>query len=240
LTVSIHLKTGNIDFSKCVLVTGFHGVGVTGYIATRHIVETLNAEYIGYIKSDLMPPFVGMDEERLVFPFEFYKYNDIVILLNRFQPHKTEQREFSNKVAEWIMDNKFKQVILVGGLDSRFQREDDDSVRCVCTSNLKLDISNFNLQRLERGLFVTGPLALMLLNFEINNYPCLALLPYAEQGRPDPRAASKAVEIISELCDLDVSTLQLITDAEAIENELREVIEQEEIRENEGHKGMYV
>jgi uncharacterized protein len=239
VVITINLKS-KIDFKDHSLITGFHGIGVTGYIATRHVVETLEAEYLGYIKSDLAPPFIGMDEDRLVFPFEFYKHKDLIFLLNRFQPQRSEQREFSMDLSNWIIENKFKQTILIGGLDNRFQRDEDEFVRCVFTKKSGTDLELFNLKKLEKGLFVTGPLAIMLSNFEINNFPCLALLPYAEQGRPDPRAASRAVQIISKIFNLNIDTIQLITDAEAIENELKEVIEQEEIREDEGHKGMYV
>ncbi|MHA1754443.1 MAG: PAC2 family protein, partial [Candidatus Odinarchaeia archaeon] len=119
-------------------------------------------------------------------------------------------------------------------------QEDDEFIRCVYTRKFKIELEKFNLKKLEKGLFVTGPLALMLINFEINDFPSLALLPYAEQGRPDPRAASNAINIINSLLGMNVNTEQLITDAETIENELREVIEQQEVKESEGHKGMYV
>ncbi len=238
MTVSINIKSQK-KYQGYTFITGFHGIGVTGYITTRHIVETLGANYIGYVDSDLNPSFVGMDGGRLVFPFEFYEFNDIILLMCRFQPHRLEQKEFSRVVSEWVVSSGFKQAVLVGGLDNRFQQEGDDIVRCIHTKNYNLNL-DIGVQILERGLFVTGPLALMLMYFEIHNFPGIALLPYAEQGRPDPRAASNAIKVISKICNLEINTDQLLSDAETIERELKEVIEQQEVRDTEGNRGMYV
>ena len=239
MSISINIKSQR-SYKGYTFITGFHGIGVTGYITTRHIVETLGASYIGYVESELNPSFVGMDEERLVFPFEFYEYKDIILLMCRFQPHRLEQKAFSKVIAEWVVNSGFKQAVLVGGLDNRFQQEDDNIVRCIHTKRYSLKSDELGVQTLEKGLFVTGPLALMLMYFEINNFPGIALLPYAEQGRPDPRAASNAIKVINKICGLEINTEQLLSDAETIEKELREVIEQQEVRDTEGNKGMYV
>ena len=191
-------------------------------------METLEAKYIGYVDSELAPSFVGMDDNRLAFPFEFYEYENLVLLVCRFQPHRLEQRMFSKQLADWVVKSKFKQAILIGGLDNRFQQEEDGKVRCVYTRSYSLDTEKVGAQKLERGLFVTGPLALMLMNFEVNNFPGIAILPYAEQGRPDPRAASNAIKVIDKICSLEINTEQLLSDADTIEKELKEVIEQQE------------
>lgn len=48
---------------NCVLITGFHGIGLTGYIAVTHLINTFRAERIGYIETEFMPPLVFMNAD---------------------------------------------------------------------------------------------------------------------------------------------------------------------------------
>ncbi|MCJ7818032.1 MAG: PAC2 family protein, partial [Candidatus Thorarchaeota archaeon] len=47
-------------------VCGFHGLGEVGFLSTAHLTRTLEAERVGYIKSDMLPLFVSMENETLV------------------------------------------------------------------------------------------------------------------------------------------------------------------------------
>ena len=85
---------------------------------------------------------------------------------------------------------------------------------------------NEDMPLLEEGLFVTGPLALLLTFYEIKQFPAIALLPYAESSRTDPLAAAIAIEKINTITKLNVDTNKLLQDAEAIEKDLQEIITQ--------------
>ncbi|MHA1238694.1 MAG: proteasome assembly chaperone family protein [Candidatus Odinarchaeia archaeon] len=229
------------NFADCVLITGFHGIGATGYISVKHMVEQLKPKRIGFIISEAMPAFVGMEEDTLVLPLEIFKKDRYVFLLPRFQPHKTEQHSLAREIVNWTIKEKFKEAILIGGLDSQFKKE-EDKLCCVTTDKVKElhKIEEFNLISLNRGLYVTGILALLLAYFEINDFPALALLPYAERGRPDPRAAMNAITKINELYGLNIDVTQLLTDAELIEEEIREMLKQQEEKGKRELGGMYV
>ena len=57
------------------------------------------------------------------------------------------------------------------------------------------------------------------------------MLPYAQRGRPDPRAASVAIEVLNQLYNLDVSVEELMRDADTIENEIKQLLERQRERE---------
>jgi uncharacterized protein len=81
----------------------------------------------------------------------------------------------------------------------------------------------------------------MLANFQIRNFPAVAILPYAERGRPDPRAASIAIDVFNQLYDVKIDTEELMADAEAIEKEIKQLLERQKDRENDrGAGGMFV
>ena len=78
--------------------------------------------------------------------------------------------------------------------------------------------------------------------FEIFNIPALALLPYAESGRPDPRAAAVALSHLSKLYDVQFDIEPLIQDAEEIEKEIQKILTQQQERSESERRGtnMYI
>ena len=93
---------------------------------------------------------------------------------------------------------------------------------------------------LERGLFVVGPLATMLTRYEIRDFPAIALLPYANPARPDPLAASVAVDYLNKVFNLSIDVTQLIKDAQKIEAEIQEIARRRQERVKSEHRAMYI
>ena len=230
------------DFSDYNLITGFHGIGACGFITIRHIIETLKCKRIGLIETEMLPALVSIENERLVMPFEFYIHDKNLIFLPRFQPYRSEQRIIARDLSKWKIENNFKSAFLIGGLDSKFKKDENENCRVVPTeAALQLVKDQENMKLLEKGLFVTGPLALFLTYFEIQKFPAIAILPYAERERPDPRASSEAIKILNNFCNFNIDTDQLLKDATKIENELEEIFSQERNeRDSKESRRMYI
>lgn len=218
-----------------ILITGFHGIGMTGYIAINHLLNTLKAERIGYIQTRFIPPFVSVGGNQLLTPFEVYKWDRFVFIRSEFPPHRSEENAFSSRIAEWAVEKQFKEAMLVGGLDRRFRNSPKD-LRMVPTKTYLDRNQGIKDLLLEGGLYVTGPLAIMLTTFEVCNFPAVAILPYASRDIPDPRAAAVAIKKICEIYQLGIDVSNLVQDAETIEREL----EERRMRTGQSYDGMYV
>jgi len=218
-----------------ILITGFHGIGMTGYIAINHLLNALEAERIGYIQTRSLPPFVSVQGKQLLTPFEVYKWDRFVFIRSEFPPHRSEENMFSRKIAEWAVEKQFREAMLVGGLDRRF-RSSPEYLRMVPTKTYLDRNQVIKDLLLEEGLYVTGPLAIMLTAFEVCNFPAVAILPYASRDIPDPRAAAVAINRISEIYQLEIDVSDLVQDAEKIEREL----EERRMRTGQSYDGMYV
>ncbi len=199
-------------------IVGFHGLGEVGFLSTAHLTRALEAERVGFIKSDMLPLFVSMEDGNLVLPFELYSYEDkkMVFLVPRFQPHQAEQWQFIERLAEWIMEQKFEEVLLLGGLDASF-KEDGDDMRSVPTAAYKKHLEKWNIPLLEEGLFVAGPLALLIAELEMRGGSAVGILSYATRGRPDPRSAATMLEKINEVYGVSANVDQLIEESKEIE-----------------------
>ena len=130
MPVNVMVKTTSL--SNCTLITGFHGVGETGYISVSYLVHALNAHRIGFVDVAHPPPFVATSESGLVTPFEIYRAGKIILVKLEFSPHRTEESEFAKSISHWIMDKKFRDAVLIGGLDGSLQ-SGSDGVRIVPT-----------------------------------------------------------------------------------------------------------
>jgi uncharacterized protein len=228
-----------IDFANSILITGFHGIGWTGYIAIRHLIKTANTERIGYMIGENLPDVICLEEEKLVLPFEFHQYKNFIIFQPPFQPIPIENQDILRDLALWIVKSKFKEAILLGGLDVRFQQK-EEKLRIVPTKNFIETAKRLNIPFLEKGLLIRGPLALLLTHLEVLNFPAAVILPYAMPNRPDPAAAAVAVEFLNEHYHLDLSTTQLHTDAQMIEDEIEEILRQERERSEQEPRDMYI
>jgi uncharacterized protein len=223
------------EYEDNIMITGFHGIGMTGYIAINHMLNALKAERIGYIQTRYTPPLVSVGGDRLLTPFEVYKWDRFVFVRSEFPPHRSDENKFSRKIAEWVVEEQFKEAMLVGGLDRRFRSGSED-LKMVPTKTYLDKNQVIRDLLLEGGLYVTGPLALMLTTFEICDFPAVAILPYASRDIPDPRAAAVAIKRICEIYQLGIDVSGLVQDAETIEREL----EERRMRTSQSYNGMYV
>jgi len=182
------------------------------------MIHALKAERIGFIDVSNPPPWVGTAEGGLVTPFEVYRRGKTVLVKLEFSPHRSEEAEFAKVLSNWAVEQKFKDAILIGGLDAAFKQGREDF--CVVPTGAYLDRAKvFKAPILEPGLLVYGPLAVMLSEFEIHDFPAIAVLPYAEPARADPAAAALALRKISKAYSLKVDVDELVKDAKFIERD---------------------
>lgn len=213
------------NLRNSTLITGFHGVGETGYISVSYLVHGLNAKRIGFVDVAHPPPFIATSDSGLVTPFEVYKAGRIVLVKLEFSPHRAEEAEFAKTVAHWVMDNKFRDAVLIGGLDGSLQ-SGSDGVRIVPTRTYPLKSMKMKHPTLEAGLFVYGPLAVMLGEFEKRSFPAIAVLPYASANHADPKAAATAIRSVAKAYRLKVDVKDLEYDAKDIEEEMEKRLQQ--------------
>jgi len=206
-------------------MTGFHGIGSTGYIAVSYLVHSLQAKRIGFVGVAHPPPFVSTSEEGLVTPFEVFRKGKLVFVKLEFAPHRTEEAEFAKTLAQWAMREKFRDAVLVGGLDSGL-KSGKQNLRIVPTRAYLTKRNRFKYPTLEPGLFVYGQLAVMLSEFEMNNFPAIAILPYASATAADPSAASVAVRTICKAYGIKVDVSDLEDGAKEIEEEFEKRMKQ--------------
>lgn len=209
----------NINFKGCSLITGFHGIGATGYWSVKYLVQKLEPKRVVVFDSDLTSPVTSTAQGKLVTPYEILKKDDLAIFKVETPPFKGAEVEFFRAFSEWVIKSGFKEVVLIGGLDSSL-RYDNSNYRVAYTSAFKPKGELEKAKILEDEHLIVGPVATLLNYFEIKDFPAYAILSYASPERVDPRATAEAINFLSRFYGFKIDIKPLIKGAEALESEI--------------------
>jgi uncharacterized protein len=211
-------------------IAGYHGLGEIGYITVSHMIDDLKLKRIATIMSSGAPPFISVQNNQLKLPFEIYgkEEYDFAVFIPHLQPYRHVQIEFSEKLSEWILrQKKLENAYFIGGVDVRL-KSSDSNIQFIPTRKF-LDYpslpekvnSEIKENLLDAGLFVAGPLAIMLGYLDMSMFPAVGLLAYAQRDRPDPLGAVAAIKKINEILNINVNTEVLVQNAQTIEEEIK-------------------
>ena len=212
------------SFENTVMVTGFMGFGLVGYITIDFLVTKLKPEKIGYVVTKYMPDQVSYSDERgLELPFEMYylkrdEGKSLLILHNRWVPHPVDRFAYARFVVKWAKKRNVEALYAFGGLDNSYKEDPNERLRWVKTSSYEGPLPE--AKPMKGGLKVVGPLAHLLEAAEIWGLPALALLPFCESTRQDPRASAIGLEEFAKIIGMKLDTAELMEKAEQIEKEL--------------------
>ena len=213
-------------------ISGFQGLGSVGFIAVKHLIDNLEIDgkkvsRIGVIKSKAAPPFIYLENERIAVPFELYALDEFLFFLPRLPPYRHDEREFSESIASWIINSKqFKMTLLVGGVDKSLKDENDSNVKFVPTRSFK-ELEDYwpdlKDSLLSSGLMIQGPLAIMLGLLDLEKFPALGILSYAEREKPDLLGAAEAIKVINSLLKINCSLDELIDSSDSVDKDLKPI-----------------
>ncbi len=231
-------------------IAGWHGLGEIGYITVSHMIEDLKLKRIATIMSSGAPPFISVQNSQLRLPFEIYGKDeyDFAVFIPHLQPYRHVQIEFSEKMSEWILkQNTFSEAYFIGGVDARLKAS-ENNIQYIPTraflqsTSLNSDfLSEVKMNLLDPGLFVAGPLAIMLGYLDMSMFPAIGLLAYAQRERPDPLGAVSTIEKLNEVLNISINTNELVQNAQTIEEEIKRQLApiEESQGENLANKRMY-
>lgn len=234
-----------IDASGAILVTGFRGFGMVGYMVSKHLAMALGAEKVGYILSRETPPIVLIEEDGAGFPFEIYYSREAgaVIVVNRALPEKEHADDYARTLAEWASRAGVRASVLVGGLSRDFMPSGEEhGYRWIF--NPYYHGPMLDAPVMEAGLGVMGPLALLYIYMDYYKIPSVMVLPYSMVDEVDYNAAVRGVRLIAEKivgAPIDIRGLEEMADKQKEELQKLIRIMSEQARQQEGEdKGIYM
>ena len=210
-----------------VLVEGFQGIGFVATLAVEYLAEKLKAKQIGYIYSDELPPMLILYKGKInylmrVYHFKLKKKNFLMIASELPIPSKMVN-EISTTVIKWAKKNKCREIVSFEGVVVPSIIGEPKVYGIANDETITKRISKY-VSPLRNGL-ILGMSAALLMKSKQVKIPAYCMLAEAHPDYPDARAAAVLIKKFNEIYGTNVSTEELLKEAEDIEKKLMKVIE---------------
>ncbi len=220
-----------------IIFAGFVGAGLVGPISIGHMIEKLQMNVIGYMRSKHLPPSTVFLRGRLRHPFRFYsnKEGTVCAIICEITLRMEGLYAIVAAVLDWAKEKGSNEIIIVDGVASN---EHDNKVYCAAEEDLCRIMAEKDISMIPQG-FITGIPGGILNECLIREIQGVALLVKANKIIADPEAAATLLEAINRMYEMQIDTKSLNEEKERIGSELEE-LSQKYMRHRKQSSGMYM
>jgi uncharacterized protein len=217
---SVNVKT-EPNLEDPAFVEGLPGVGLVGKIATDHLVETLEMEYVASVECDSVPQVAiyEQDERDVYPPVRIYadEAADLLALQSDVPVSRDTDGDFAGCLTGWLADRAATPLYLSGLPVQDLEPDSPPAVFGISCGASAGRLDDHGIEPPpERGL-VGGPTGALLNRASEHNLEAVGLIVESDPQFPDPRAAKQLIDdAIEPLADIEVPTQELVERAEEI------------------------
>jgi uncharacterized protein len=218
-----------------VILAGFPGIGLVGNIVATQIASELKMTQIGTIESRLFPPITVLFDGLTHAPVRIYEdpQNNFIVVLSDILIHPMIAYDIGKAVIGWAQSLNAKLNIPIAGIATM---REERTVYAAATSAEQLSLVKDKTETLVTGS-ISGIAGSIMNESHINKLPALCLLGETQGPTPDPRAAARVIDVVSNVLNVTISTQKLVEEADQIETELHKLAEQVQGAEQAETKG---
>ena len=218
-----------------VILAGFPGIGLVGNIVATQITSELKMTQIGTIESRLFPPITVLFDGLTHAPVRIYEdpKNNFIVVLSDILIHPMIAYDIGKAVIGWAQSLNAKLNIPIAGIATM---REERTVYAAATSAEQLSLVKDKTETLVTGS-ISGIAGSIMNESHINKLPALCLLGETQGPTPDPRAAARVIDVVSNVLNVNISTQKLVEEADQIETELHKLAEQVQGAEQAETKG---
>ena len=227
----VKIITKPLKSKNPMLIEGFPGIGLVGNIASQHIIEELNMEYIGSIDSRYFPSIAVLYEGLINMPVRIYERgSEPIIVISDIPISHSVSYDVSNALVDWAQSINVKEIVSIAGIAIM---DGGHKVFGAATMPEMLEKIRSKVEIFQMGT-ISGISGSVMTECLMRGIPALSLLGATRTQNPDPRAASAVIEVLNELYELSIDTQRLVEQAERIEIELQKLAEDVQTTEQKG------
>ncbi|WP_316505526.1 proteasome assembly chaperone family protein [Nitrosopumilus sp.] len=226
-----------IELKSPIIFAGFVGAGLVGPLAINHIIEKLEMQEIGVMRSKYLPPSTVFMRGRLRHPFRFYANRDgtICAIICEITLRMEGLYSLVSSILDWAAVKKSKEIVILDGVASN---EHDDKAYCAAEEDLIRTMADKDISMIPQG-FITGIPGGILNECLVREIQGLALLAKANKVSPDSAATATLIEALNRFYDMKIDTTELQENKDRIHSEFSE-LSQKYVEHREEIAGMYM
>lgn len=202
------------------IIEGFPGFGLVGTITTEFLIKHLDAELIGFIRLDEVPPVIAIHKGDPVEPLGiFYAKKQNLVVIHALSSVQGFEWALADMLVRMAKEMGAKEIISLEGVGSESTTKE---LRAFYISKRDKQLRGYGLSPLEEGI-IMGVTGALLLKKKMN---LTCFFAETHSTLPDSRAAAKLIEILDKYLGLDVDYKPLIDKAEKFEIKLKGILQQ--------------
>ncbi len=209
-----------------LFIAGFPGAGMAGVIATDYLVHELGMKDVAYVESNLIPPFITVEEGRIQRPVRIYmsKEKNLLTLVGGAFIPSNMVNPLSEALVRWFKEKDLREVMAVAGVTSN-ETVEEHKIVCAATDDVCQDLSKRGVEIMESGL-IGGLAGVLLARCGESGIRGILLMAEAKSDMPDPQAALTLINSLNQFYSLKIDTSKLLEEAGKMNEQLNKLIEQ--------------
>lgn len=225
-----------VELKNPIIFAGFVGAGLVGPVAINHIIEKLEMEEIGVMRSKYLPPSTVFMKGRLRHPFRFHanKKGTICAIICEITLKMEGLYSLIDTILNWAEQKGSREIVILDGVAGK---EHDNRAYCAAEDDLVRTMADKDISMIPQG-FITGIPGGILNECLVREIQGLTLLAKADKTAPDSIAAATLIEALNRFYEMNIDTKSL-QDKERINSEFSE-LSQKYTEHREVTSGMYM
>jgi uncharacterized protein len=236
------------DIEGALVVSCFPTVGYVSSIVAHYLVERLELNFVGGIRHADLPPVSLVQDGSPMPPIRFYtgeplcnvgKCDKIVLIASEIKVPSKLVLPIAEALLEWSKENNLGGGLIIDAFTKSGDQphqilEGDDDVKTDtllgigATEEMRKQLKEMDVPLLKHGI-ISGMTGVLMGECRRRGLDAMAILAEANgpaaSGFPDARAAARLIEKLDILLPaVHLETEPLITEAERIEDQIREMM----------------
>ena len=210
-----------VELNTPIIFAGFVGAGLVGPLSVGCIIDKLEMEEIGYLRSKHLPPSTVFMQGRLRHPFRLYSNHDgtICAIICEVTLRLEGLYEIVSSILDWAEKKGSHEIVILDGVASTTH---DKKTFCAAEEDLCRVMEDNDISMIPQG-FITGVAGGLLNECLVRKIQGVTLLVKANDKRPDPIASATLVDAINRTYDMNIDTTDLLKEERKIGIDFKEL-----------------
>ena len=226
-----------IDYNSPIVFAGFVGAGLAGPLSVGYIIEKLQMEEVGYMRSKYLPPSTVFIQGRLRHPFRFYsnKKGTICAVICEITLRMQGLYTLVAAILDWAEQKGSHEIIILDGVASESH---DGKAYCAAEEDLCRIMQEKGIKMIPQG-FITGISGGILNECILRDIQGVSFLVKANHKQPDTLAAATLVDAVNRAYDTKIDITDLKKQKEKLGIDFKELSDKY-VEERKTVSGMYM
>ena len=215
-----------VDFKNPVIIGGFVGSTLTGFISASYIIERLEMHQFAHVKSPHIPLVSVFIGKKLRTPFRIYSNKDGTLIVSICEVPIDDEGlyEISSVLMKWFMGkNPRDLIILEGSAVAEIVKE--HKVYCIANEDKLKQFTKKGIEAAQSAL-ITGMGGALLNEALMYKLSASTFITPASMKIADPGSVLALIENVNDAYGLKIDTAILEESVKDFHNQLQELMDQ--------------